>query len=241
MIVNPDKFQVIIFHKQGKTNEDNYTLSLGQYQIPIKNSISLLGIEIDDKLSFKNHICSLIRKAAGQLNYLISKKNLLTQECKLLLINSFLLANFNYCPLVWLFCNKALKQKQEYIQKRALRFLYEDYESDYDTLLQRANKPTIELRKLRFLAIEIFKTINDLNPQYMKEIFTLNTRKETRDSKLIVKSQNTKRYGNDTLRSLGPRIWNKLPQNIKEAKNLNTFKVLIKTWSGPTCGCNNCI
>ena len=78
MIVNPDKFQVIIFHKQGKTNEDNYTLSLGQYQIPSKNSVSLLGIEIDDKLSFKNYICSLIRKAAGQLNYLISKKNLLT-------------------------------------------------------------------------------------------------------------------------------------------------------------------
>ena len=239
MIVNPDKFQVIIFHKQGKTIEDNYTLSFGQYQIPSKNSVSLLGIEIDNKLSFKNYICSLIRKAAGQLNYLISKKNLLTQECKLLLIDSFLLANFNYCPLVWLFCNKALKQKQENIQKRALRFLYEDYESDYDTLLQRANKPTIELRKLRFLAIEIFKTINDLNPQYMKEIFTLNTR-ETRDSKLIVKSQNTKKYGNDTLRSLGPKIWNKLPQNIKEAKNLNTFKTLIKTWSGPTCSCSNC-
>ena len=49
MIVNPDKFQVIIFHKQGKTNEDNYTLSLGQYQIPSKKSVSLLGIEIDDK------------------------------------------------------------------------------------------------------------------------------------------------------------------------------------------------
>ena len=77
MIVNPDKFQVIIFHKQGKTNEDSYTLSFGQYQISSKDSVSLLGIEIDDK-SFKNFICSLIRKAAGQLNYLIRKKTLLT-------------------------------------------------------------------------------------------------------------------------------------------------------------------
>ena len=75
----------------------------------------------------------------------------------------------------------------------------------------------------------------------MKEIFNLNTREGNRNRKLIVKIQNTKQNGNDTLQCLGPRIWNKLPKNIKEAKNLNIFKVLIKTWSGQTtCGCNNC-
>lgn len=150
------------------------------------------------------------------------------------------MANFNYCPLVWLFCNKSLQNKQEQIQKRALRFLHDDYESDYETLLKKANKPSIELRKLRFLAIEIFKTINDLNPEYMKEIFTLNTRRENNQNKLLVKSQSTKKYGTDTLRALGPNIWNKLPANIKQAGNLNIFKTLIKTWSGPGCSCTNC-
>ena len=95
------------------------------------------------------------------------------------------MANFNYCPLVWIFCNNQTKMKQEAIQKRALRFLYDDYESDYDHLLTKANKPTLEIRKLRTLSIEIFKTLNDLNPKYMKDIFTLNTRRSHIENKLM--------------------------------------------------------
>ena len=89
-------------------------------------------------------------------------------------------------------------------------------------------------------AIEIFKTINNLNPSFMKEIFTLNTTRDTLRNKLVVKTQRTKRYGTDTLRSLGPKIWNSLPTDMKNSDNLTTFKILIKTWSGPNCHCSNC-
>ena len=44
---------------------------------------------------------------------------------------------------------------------------------------------------------------------YMKEVFKLNTRRaETGPNKLLVQSQNSKKYGSYTLRSLGPKIWN---------------------------------
>ena len=97
------------------------------------------------------------------------------------------MSNFNYCPLVWLFCDSKSTSKQETIQKRALRFLYDDYESDYEHLLTLANKPTLEVRKLRFLAIEIFKTISELNPAFMKEIFTLNTGRNASRNLLMVR------------------------------------------------------
>ena len=101
--------------------------------------------------------------------------------------------NFNFCPLVGLFCNKKLKNKQKQIQKRALRFLYNDYESDYEHLLKISDRPSIEVKHLRNLATEIFKTLNDLNPPFMKEIFTLNSNRDTSRMKLLVKTQNTKR------------------------------------------------
>ena len=103
-----------------------------------------------------------------------------------------------------------------------------------------SNKPSIEIRKLRFLSVEIFKTIKDLNPSFMKEIFTLNTTRDVSRNKLLVKSQNTKKYGTDSLRSLGPKIWNNLPIELKNTDNLVTFKTLIKTWAGPSCNCNLC-
>ena len=150
------------------------------------------------------------------------------------------MSNFNYCPLVWLFCKSESTSKQERIQKRAMRFLYDDYESDYEHLLVMANKPTIEVRKLRYLSLEIFKTIHDLNPPFMKEIFTLNTSRDASRNLLMVKCQQTKRYGTDTLRSLGPKIWNSLPDEYRKCENFNIFKELIKSWSGPSCKCNNC-
>ena len=71
-------------------------------------------------------------------------------------------------------------------------------------------------------------------------MFTLNTSRDASSNKLIVKIQRTKQYGTDTLRSLGPKIWNSLPTEIKNSDNLGTFKVLTKTWSGPNCCCSLC-
>jgi hypothetical protein len=53
---------------------------------------------------------------------------------KLTIFHTFILSNFNFCPLAWHFCNKSNTSKLEKIQARALRFIYEDYESTYDEL-----------------------------------------------------------------------------------------------------------
>ena len=91
------------------------------------------------------------------------------------------------------------------------------------------------------IATEIFKTINNLNAPYMKEVFKLNTRRaDTGPERLVVQSQISMKYGSYTLRSLGPKIWNKLPSEFKNSNNLSTFKNLIKTWSGPKCQCGSC-
>ena len=98
----------------------------------------------------------------------------------------------------------------------------------------------MEVNNFRTLAFEIFKTINDLNPPFMKEIFSRNTNSERNGTKLLVKMLNTKKYGLDTLKVLGPKIWNKLPIHIKETTSLDIFKKLIKTLSGPECLCGHC-
>ena len=65
---------------------------------------------------------------------------------------------------------KSLK-KVEALQKRALRFLYDDYNSPSEEILKKSGKFCMELNRLRYLCIEIYKTINNINPGFMKEIF----------------------------------------------------------------------
>ena len=67
--------------------------------------------------------------------------------------------NFNYCPLVWMFSNATSLKKIENLQKRALRFLYNNYQLTYEELLDKANSSTMNVKRLRFLCVEIYKTI----------------------------------------------------------------------------------
>ena len=58
--------------------------------------------------------------------------------------------------------------KIEAIQKRALRFMLNDYESSYEDLLKKSGNSSMNLRRTRSLCIETYKTINSLNPGFVK-------------------------------------------------------------------------
>ena len=135
MIVNPEKFQSIIIDRKGK-EKNPIELDIDGKIIKSEDSVKLLGLEIDSKLNFEKYISSLCNKSAGQLNALSRLKKYIGFEERNVLINSFIFANFNYCPLVWHFCTKKSLNKIESIQKRALRFLHNDNKSDYETLLK---------------------------------------------------------------------------------------------------------
>ena len=64
-----------------------------------------------------------------------------------------------------------IRKKIEKIQERAIGILYNDFSSDYASILNKSGKSTMEVKRLRTLALEVYKTVNNLNPEYMKEIF----------------------------------------------------------------------
>ena len=81
------------------------------------------------------------------------------------------MSSFNYCNTIWHFCNDGDILKLEKLQKRALRIIFNDYESNYDTLLQRSGRPLLYVSRLRAVALETYKTINKQNPQFLQDLF----------------------------------------------------------------------
>ena len=148
MIINPDKFQAIILDKK-KSNLTNIPLTIDNQTIKSVPSVELLGIHLDDKLNFNLHISNICRSAANQLNALIRLKSYLSFNAKRVLINSYIISNFNYCPLVWIF--STAKSLNKSLQKRALRFLYNDYSISYEGLLEKAGKVKMNVYRLRNL------------------------------------------------------------------------------------------
>ena len=239
MIVNPDKFQTIIIKKNSKM-KDSYPLNINDQKINSENCVKLLGIEIDNKLCFEQHISTLCKKASNQLNAIGRIQKFMGFIEKEILLNSFVYSNFNYCPLVWHFCSSKSLNKIEKIQERALRLLHNDFTSDYSELLKKSGKPSMEVKRLRMLAVEIFKTLNNLNPDYMKEIFFKTTNLTHRPFDIKVSQNSSTKDGQKSLKSLGPHIWNSLPIEIKAKTNYEKFKNYINKWFGVKCKCSMC-
>ena len=157
-----------------------------------------------------------------------------------ILINIFIYSNFTLCPLVWHFSSCKSTAKIEKIQKSCLRMILNDNTSDYQTLLEKSKKPSMETKRLRNLATEIFKTVNNLNLSFMKNIFTSKENANVRPNNIVVKNHNSATYGDKSLMVLGPKIWNALPENIKSETSHKKFKEYIDLWFGPKCRCNIC-
>ena len=97
------------------------------------------------------------------------------------------------------------------MQERALKnTIYNDSTSDYNQLLNKSNKASMEVKCLRNLVLEIFKPLNHLNPEYTKEIIHYQT--TNRPLNIKVHQNNSTKYGNKSLKSLGLHIWNSLPK-----------------------------
>ena len=129
-------------------------------------------------------------------------------------------------------------------KKRALRFSFDDYESTYEQLLNKAGRSSMSINRLRTLCVEIYKTLNELNPSFMKNIFTVKEAdrltREQYKLNLNTLSRNRMISGYNSLRIFGPKIWNKLPNHITLSENLKSFNELIKNWDGTRCSCKIC-
>ena len=85
----------------------------------------------------------------------------------------------------------------------------------------------MKVKRLRVLATEIYKTLNNLNPTYMKDIFKKSShrRSERLMYNIDVPKYNQNKFGRKSLRVLGHMLWNSLPN---EAKSMDTLPNLEK-------------
>ena len=219
MKLNEDKCHLII---TGHKYEHIWAM-VGESRIWESNKEKLLGIHIDSDLKFKYHISKLCDRAGNKLSALARVRHHFSFKKRRMLMQAFIQSQFSYCPLVWMFHGRVINCKINRIHERALRIVYEDFQSSFGELLKRDNSCTIHQRNIQTLAIEIFKTLNNLNSNFMKDIFVekKNTGYMLRsDDELESMNIRTVHLGEDTLRYLGCKIWKIVPEDIKKSTSL---------------------
>ena len=117
-----------------------------------KPEVTLLGVTLDNQLSFSSHVSNVCRKASCQTGVLLRLRNFIPTSAKLHIVKFAILPHLTYCQTVWHFCRSSDARKLERIQERALRAVYCDNKSTYEELLQRAKLRTLHTRQLQAIA-----------------------------------------------------------------------------------------
>ena len=99
LAANPAKFQTMLL-KSNSIKDIQLNVTVENISLPSSDTIIVLGIDIDDRLTFDGHISNMCIKAGRQLNVLQRLRGSLDQDSRMAIYKSFIMSNFNYCPLI---------------------------------------------------------------------------------------------------------------------------------------------
>ena len=142
-----------------------------------------------------------------------------------------------------MFHSQNTKNRVNKIHERALRLVYDDsLYLGFDELLIKDNPVSIHQRNLQLLATEICKVKNGVPTGLTEDIFHfVNKTYDLRNNRILFRKRNTTvYYGTESLSSLAPRVWELIPQSLKDETELSQFKTKIKTWATSQYSCRLC-
>ena len=81
-------------------------------------------------------------------------------------MNAFFKSQFNYCPLVWMCCNRSLNNKINRLHERCLRIVYNDKKSSFNEVLVKDGSISIHHQNSEKLTVEMFKVSRGLKSRH---------------------------------------------------------------------------
>ena len=182
LLLNAKKCESLIFRRinpqHNQTVEDKISFSVDGASIEPSTTCKLLGVHIDERLNFNNHVASICKKISKQIAIISRFRKLLSIQTKLMLYKAYILPHFTYCSTVWMHCGKKTK--------RALRSIFNDNTSTYTTLLETANMPTLHDRRVQDMCILIYKVIHGTTSTPLRTLLTLRSNSRNLRGELIL-------------------------------------------------------
>ena len=188
-----------------------------------------LGVLIDERLSWFDHIDSVSRKISTAIAGLRQVRQFVPKKTSITIYNSLIKPLFEYCDIVWdnMPCSSVTRMQK--LQNRAARVITsQGYEIRSSEIRQHLDWKTLSEYRTDHKLIMIHKILNNMAPSYLRDHFKISQLNNSyllrsRKMMLVLPKPQTgflkKSFVYD-----GPKIWNDLPENVRCNENLNGFK-----------------
>ena len=249
--LNINKTNYIIFHPFNKPIKHHITIKINKKAISEKEFIKYLGVMMDSTLSWKYQISNIAKKISRAIGVMYKLRSYLPLRLLKNIYYSLIYSHLIYAIEVWGSAFNNELDKLLVLQKKALRLM--TFNDSYPIVpgpLIPSDPLFVKLETLKVMDIHkyqvakfIFKCINKLTPinfydwyiiNHERCGFNYNTRLNfnTDDNihikNLFVPYARTSNCGLKQLKVNGPRIWNELPNDIKNTTSLTPFLRKVK-------------
>ena len=222
----------------------HYDLKFNGAPINIKEHLKILGVHLDNKLTFQEHISEILKKVFAKIAALRRLKRLVPCSTLLPLYRCFVLSHFEYCNSLLIGNGKTLNKKLEDANHYGLRTIMNlGRNINYESILRTADMNTLEHRRIEQALIICYKCYKENGPSYLADLFEPRiTLYNLRNTGLnVTQNSYNSKFRHNSYSFVISRIWNKLPPYVETTPNLSSFRRKLKTLIFTGCQCKSCL
>ena len=216
---------------QGAAEQADVGITLDNMPILNTTEYDYLGVRLDSHIAWKAHIDKVCKSLSSRVGMLQRVKDNFTYSQRNALYYAFVQPSIDYALSIWGNTTLSNITRIQRFQNRAARIVTNNFNFDIPSnlLIQQLRWQTVAVRRNFLTCILMYKCTNAMAPFYLSDQFTRanvvhdhSTRQAVEDT-LYVPWARTQYYER-SLAVTGPTLWNNLPEHIRQAQSLNSFK-----------------
>ena len=229
--VNYDKTVcMLIGNRHMLQNFDRLDLCLNGYKISQVKTFKYLGLFIDAELKWDVHINNLCEKVGRMISFLRRLRLFVNRRILNQLYRSIILPHLDYADIIWQSSYEKYTSQLQKLQNRAGRIILKlkpELHFSVNSIHEILHWETLKSRQKSHVEIMMYKILNDLTPNYLRQNVLYSQRPyQLRNNNLYLPKPRT----NNCKRAFfyrGIKLYNALPQPIRDCASLSMFKRLL--------------
>ena len=218
--------------------EDTFELllNIGNEKIEKVSKQKLLGIFIDEHLSWTPHIDYLCSIIASKISLLKQLSSYVPQNIQKLFYQSYILPLMDYGCNTWGTTSTSNIERISKLQKRAARIILRaEYLTPSDLMFEELGWQSVPKRLMYNKAILTFKALNNQTPAYITNLLKPMSESHPRslrssENGLLSVPRSSSALYDRSFSYSASKLWNCLPQSLRTSSSLSTFKTGIKDY-----------
>lgn len=234
LTLNIKKTQVILFKTKNKKTEEPLKIKINDKEIKQVDSTKFLGINIDSKLTWKQHIDYIQHKISKTTGILCKARHYVSLKVLRTLYYALVYPYLHYGNVIWANTYQSRLETIRKLQKKIIRIItFSDYRDHTLPLFKKLSILPIDEINREKTALFMFRYFNKMLPMAFDKFFSLNRdlhSHNTRSSTKIHVDYVRTNYKKHSIKYRGSQTWNNLPPDIKMSKSIYIFKKKIKEY-----------